>query len=118
MNRQLIIGLEGTKLTEQERRWLKEKPPKGVILFARNTDNPEQVKALLSEVRTCAGQDIWAAIDEEGGRVHRMPWPPFNVRRHAADYGMMYKRNAGTAIQAVYQDSFCTGEAHRSPAGC
>jgi len=113
MNEQLIIGLAGTRLTAQERQWLKETPPLGVILFARNAGSPEQVKALLSEVRSCTGQGTWAAIDEEGGRVNRMAWPPFNARRHAADYGVMYERNAGTAIQAVYQDSFCTGEALR-----
>jgi len=111
MNKQLIIGLEGTVLTAQERIWLKEKPPLGVILFARNTESAEQVKALLDDVRACAGQDTWAAIDEEGGRVNRMPWAPFNDRRHAADYGVMYARNSGTAIQAVYQDSLCAGDA-------
>ncbi len=111
MNKQLIIGLAGTRLTAQERQWLKETPPLGVILFARNAEAPEQVKALLSEVRACTGEKTWAAIDEEGGRVNRMPWAPFNARRHAANYGVMYERNAGTAIQAVYQDSFCTGEA-------
>jgi len=111
MNEQLIIGLETTVLTEQERVWLKEKPPLGVILFARNIEGPEQVKSLLAEVRVCTGQNTWAAIDEEGGRVNRLPWAPFNNRRHAAEYGAMYARNAGTAIQAVYQDSFSTGEA-------
>jgi len=111
MNKHLIIGLAGLALTDQERTWLREKPPLGVILFARNTESPAQVEALLAEVRECTGQATWAAIDEEGGRVNRMPWPPFNGRRHAADYGVMYARNSGTAIQAVYQDSFCAGEA-------
>jgi len=111
MHKQFIIGLEGIQLTDQERVWLKEKPPLGVILFARNTESPEQVRALLAEVRACTGLDTWAAIDEEGGRVHRMPWAPFNARRHAMEFGLMYARNAGTAIQAVYQDSFCAGEA-------
>ncbi|MFQ5518545.1 MAG: beta-N-acetylhexosaminidase [Mariprofundus sp.] len=111
MNDHLIIGLHGTTLSQQEKRWLKEKPPLGVILFARNTESPEQVKSLLDEVRACTGQDTWAAIDEEGGRVNRMPWAPFENRRHAAEYGEMYARNSGTAIQAVYQDSLCAGEA-------
>jgi len=111
MNKQLVIGLAGVTLTEQERIWLKEKPPLGVILFARNTDSPEQVTALLAEVRACTGQATWAAIDEEGGRVNRMAWPPFYERRHAAEYGVMYARNAGTAIQAAYQDSLCAGAA-------
>ncbi|TLS76965.1 beta-N-acetylhexosaminidase [Mariprofundus erugo] len=111
MHEQLIIGLEGTELSAQERQWLQQRPPQGVILFARNTESPEQVKALLQEVRACTGKETWAAIDEEGGRVNRMPWAPFNQRRHASEYGAMYDRNAGTAIQAVYQDNFCTGEA-------
>ncbi len=111
INEHLIVGLKGLSLTDQERAWLKSKPPLGVILFARNIDSPEQVKSLLSEVRSCTGQATWAAIDEEGGRVNRLPWAPLNNRRHAAEYGEMYARNAGTAIQAVYQDSFVTGEA-------
>jgi len=111
MHKQFIIGLEGPVLTDQERIWLTEQPPLGVILFARNTRSPEQVKVLLAEVRNCTGQDTWAAIDEEGGRVNRMPWSPFNNRRHAADYGVMYARNARTAIQAAYQDSLCTATA-------
>jgi len=111
MNEHLIIGLQGLRLTEQERVWLKRKPPLGVILFARNIESPEQVKALLADVRECTGADTWAAIDEEGGRVNRLPWSPFNDRRHAAEFGEMYARNAGTAIQAAYQDSFVVGEA-------
>jgi len=111
MNKMLIIGLQGVRLNEQEKQWLTEKPPLGVILFARNIESPEQVKTLLNEVRQYTGQYTWAAIDEEGGRVNRMPWPPFNQRRYAAEYGVMYERNAGTAIQAVYQDSLCIGEA-------
>lgn len=111
MNTMLIIGLQGLRLNEQEKQWLTEKPPLGVILFARNIESPEQVKALLNEVRHYTGQHTWAAIDEEGGRVNRLPWPPFNQRLHAAEYGVMYERNTGTAIQAVYQDSFCIGEA-------
>jgi len=111
MNEHLIIGLKGTELTDQEKVWLKEKPPLGVILFARNIETPEQVKALLADVRNCTGQDTWAAIDEEGGRVNRIPWAPFNCRRHAAEYGAMYLENAAAAEKAVYEDSLLTGRA-------
>ncbi len=106
-----MIGLEGLTLTDDERCWLRDMPPRGVILFSRNIESPEQVTALLSEVRGIAGKDTWAAIDEEGGRVNRIPWPPFSNRLHGADYGTMYRRNAGTAIQAVFQDSLSVAEA-------
>jgi len=111
MHQHLIIGLHGLTLTAEEKRWLRDLPPLGVILFARNIESPAQVKALLEDVRVCSGRGTWAAIDEEGGRVNRMPWAPFSGRRHAADYGVMFARNAGTAIQAVYQDSLMAGEA-------
>jgi len=111
MNEHLIIGLSGTVLSEQERVWLKSKPPLGVILFARNIESPEQVKALLDSVRECTGADTWAAIDEEGGRVNRLPWAPFNNRRHAAEYESIYKMDAQAGVDAVYEDSLIVGRA-------
>jgi len=111
MHEQLVIGLEGLTLTDQERQWLRDKPPLGVILFARNIESPTQVKALLSEVRNCTGRDTWAAIDEEGGRVNRIAWPPFSDRRHAGDYGDMYADDPQAAIAAVYEDNLKVGKA-------
>lgn len=111
MNEHLIIGLKGTEVTDQERVWLKEKPPLGVILFARNIESPEQVKALLADVRVCTGANTWAAIDEEGGRVNRLPWAPFNNRRHAAEYESIYREGAQAGQDAVYEDSLIVGEA-------
>ena len=111
MHRQWIIGLNGTELTAAERHWLTRRPPRGVILFARNCESAAQVQRLLASVREATGEATWAAIDEEGGRVCRMRWAPFDQRRHAADYGVMYTRNAGHALQAVYQDHFVVAEA-------
>jgi len=111
MNEHLIIGLQGLQLTEQERVRLKEKPPLGVILFARNIESPEQAKALLDDVRDCTGVKTWAAIDEEGGRVNRLPWAPFNNRRHAAEYESIYKIDAQAGLDAVYEDSLIVGKA-------
>ncbi|ATX81165.1 beta-N-acetylhexosaminidase [Mariprofundus ferrinatatus] len=111
MHKQLMIGLEGTLLTEQERAWLKRWPPLGVILFARNIESPEQVTALLDDVRSCTGADTWAAIDEEGGRVNRIPWAPFNSRRHPAEYGERYLTDPEAAKRAVYEDNLVVGKA-------
>ena len=53
---------------------------RGVILFARNIGEPEQVKSLTAQLRALAGDDVLIAIDHEGGRVNRLgtattPWP-------------------------------------------
>lgn len=106
MHQSLIIGLQGTSLSDEERGWLQARPPLGVILFARNIDSPEQVRALLDEVRAATGQPTWAAIDEEGGRVNRIPWAPFNNRRPAAEYGHLFKTDPFEAIQQTYDDAY------------
>ncbi|MDT8375277.1 MAG: beta-N-acetylhexosaminidase [Mariprofundaceae bacterium] len=105
----LVIGLKGEVLTSDERQWLSEKPPAGVILFARNVDSPGQVKALLASVRECAGDDIAVAIDEEGGRVNRLPWPPFNNRTQADESGRLYGSDPEAAVSHVYDDAYEVG---------
>lgn len=109
MFEKLVIGLKGTRLMPEERKWLRENPPKGVILFARNIESPEQVKTLLDDAREASGSNLWAAIDEEGGRVNRLPWYPFNARVQAADYGKLYASDAKGAVRQVYDDSFQIG---------
>ena len=106
-----VIGLEGLTLSDQEKQWLQDYTPKGVILFARNVQNPEQTKALLDDVRKHADKDIWAAIDEEGGRVHRMPWSPFHGRTQAADFGALFAKDPDEAIKQVFNDSYAAGQA-------
>jgi len=53
---------------------------RGVILFARNIGEAEQVKSLTAQLRALAADDVLIAIDHEGGRVNRLgaaatPWP-------------------------------------------
>ncbi len=111
MYERLLIGLQGKTLSSEERQWLADRPPLGVILFARNIESPAQVAALLAEAREAAGRDLWAAVDEEGGRVNRIPWPPFSGRRHAAQYGEDFATDPDGAYKAVYADNLRVGEA-------
>ena len=111
MNRHLVIGLEGLRLSAWEKQALRAASPRGVILFARNIDSPDQVRALLAEARQAAGADLWAAIDEEGGRVHRMPWAPFHPRKPAEVYGKLFESDPEAAVRGVFEDSMRVGEA-------
>lgn len=76
-----IYGCSGHRLTEPERAFFAEARPWGFILFRRNIDSPEQVRALTAELRDCIGQaDAPILIDQEGGRVQRMGpphWPKY-----------------------------------------
>ena len=76
-----IYGCSGHRLTEAEKEFFAEVRPWGFILFRRNIDSPEQVRALTRELRDCIDNaDAPILIDQEGGRVQRMGpphWPKY-----------------------------------------
>ena len=70
-----ILGLEGPRLTARERAFFREADPWGFILFARNVETPDQLRALTTELRAAAGREAPVLIDQEGGRVQRLRPP-------------------------------------------
>lgn len=70
-----ILGLSGPRLTAWESQFLPDYQPFGVILFARNIETPDQLRALTSDLRDLLGPDLLVFIDQEGGRVQRLRAP-------------------------------------------
>lgn len=83
--RAFISGCSGPKLSPAERAFFRDADPFGFILFRRNIDTPEQVRALTSELRAAVGRaDAPILIDQEGGRVQRLGpphWPSYPAGR-------------------------------------
>ena len=75
-----IYGCSGHRLTAEEKAFFADARPWGFILFRRNVDTPDQVRALTAGMRDCVGWDAPVLIDQEGGRVQRMGpphWPKY-----------------------------------------
>ncbi|MES2984993.1 MAG: beta-N-acetylhexosaminidase [Pseudomonadota bacterium] len=71
-----ICGIEGTVLSHAEREFLEEHQPYGVILFARNIDNPAQLRVLVASIKAALAHPFASIlIDQEGGRVARLRPP-------------------------------------------
>jgi len=70
-----ILGCEGLTLSAAEAAFFAKTQPWGFILFARNVDNPDQLRALTSALRDSVGRDALILIDQEGGRVQRLRAP-------------------------------------------
>jgi beta-N-acetylhexosaminidase len=96
-----ILDAEGLRLSAGERALFGAINPFGFILFARNIDSPEQIRALCGDLRDAVGRDAPITVDQEGGRVQRLrtplarQWPPplEHVRRAGAQAGRaMYLR--------------------------
>ncbi|MBL8148400.1 MAG: beta-N-acetylhexosaminidase [Blastocatellia bacterium] len=68
----LFIGIPGPTLDEETRKLLQTVQPGGVILFARNIEQPEQVAELNAEIRRLLKVPPLISVDQEGGRVDRL----------------------------------------------
>jgi beta-N-acetylhexosaminidase len=74
--RAVVLGCAGPRLSDDERAFFRAADPVGFILFRRNIETPDQVKALVSELRETVGRaDAPVLIDQEGGRVARLQPP-------------------------------------------
>ncbi|NIW24106.1 MAG: beta-N-acetylhexosaminidase, partial [Gammaproteobacteria bacterium] len=71
----LMIDLQGTALSPEEREWLAEPAVGGVILFTRNFADIDQLQALVASIRSLRSPDLLIAVDQEGGRVQRFKEP-------------------------------------------
>jgi beta-N-acetylhexosaminidase len=70
-----ILDADGLRLTSEEKAFFRDVQPFGFILFARNIDTPDQVRALCAEFRDAVGRNAPITIDQEGGRVQRLRGP-------------------------------------------
>lgn len=67
----LMLDLEGTVLTPEEKELLQHPYCGGLIFFSRNYESVEQLQILIEAVRAAAPADFLISVDHEGGRVQR-----------------------------------------------
>jgi beta-N-acetylhexosaminidase len=100
--RAFITGIAGTELGAAEREFIAAAQPWGFILFKRNIDNPAQVTALNSELRSIVGDpEAPILIDQEGGRVQRFGPPNWPVYPPGAAFGQLYDIDSAFGLAAA-----------------
>lgn len=82
----LVIGFAGPAVDDDLRRVVREIRPAGFVLFARNVEEPSQVRELNRELASLcdAAYPALLCVDQEGGRVQRLRepatvWPPMRT---------------------------------------
>jgi beta-N-acetylhexosaminidase len=102
----LVVGVEGARLTPQERRTLKRVAPFGVVLVQRNIAEEETLRALVAEIRAACPEAI-LPLDAEGGRVDRLraivgPAPAaVDLARHPPALARRAARWIGASMRAL-----------------
>jgi beta-N-acetylhexosaminidase len=97
-----IFGLSGLTLTANERAFFADADPAGYILFGRNIENREQVRALTDQLRAIHGREkLLVTIDQEGGRVARMRPPVWASYPAGSRFDRLYDLAPASAIEAA-----------------
>ena len=99
--RAFITGLAGLSISAEERAFLREAQPWGLILFKRNVNTPAQITGLTDSFRATVGWEAPVFVDQEGGRVQRLGpphWPSYPAGQR---YGDLYDREPAAGIAAA-----------------
>ena len=99
--RAFISGLSGLTLTADERTFLREARPWGLILFKRNIQDKNQVIDLVREALHELGGEAPVLVDQEGGRVQRLGPPHWPLYPAGAAFGVLYDIEPALGLAAA-----------------
>ena len=105
----LVAGFDGHQVPVELKALAREFGLGGVILFARNIAEPEQVAELCREAAGLTSDvPVWVSVDQEGGRVARLKapfteWPAMATLGRSGDVGLAerFARALGAELKAV-----------------
>ena len=97
----LMLDIAGTELTQEDIELLQAPQVGGMILFGRNIESPEQVRALTDHMRQVR-PDILIAVDQEGGRVQRLK-NGFTLLPAMGRFGELYLTEPDKAAELAEQ---------------
>jgi beta-N-acetylhexosaminidase len=105
----LFAGFDGHQLPTELRAIAREFGLGGIIFFARNVAEPEQVAEVAFEAsRLVPDLPVWVSVDQEGGRVARFKspfteWPPMATLGRSGDLALAerFARALASELKAV-----------------
>jgi beta-N-acetylhexosaminidase len=98
-----ILGCLGPTLSASEVSFFREADPFGFIVFDRNLETPDQIRALCDSLRDAVGRDAPITIDQEGGRVQRLRPPLAHQWLPPLDDVQRFGENAPRAMYLRYR---------------
>jgi beta-N-acetylhexosaminidase len=89
-----ITGLSGMAISPEERTFVREADPWGLIVFKRNISDKKQVTKIIDDFKSIVGRsDVPVLVDQEGGRVQRLGPPNWPKYPAGAVYARIFDRD-------------------------
>ena len=105
-----IFGLSGTQLTHDERAFFRDADPAGYIVFRRNVETREQLRALTDSLREIHGREkLLITVDQEGGGVTRLKPPEWLAWPAGVLFDRLYDLAPASAIEAARANAEALG---------
>ena len=108
----LIIKIFGKEMTEKEKKIIREYKIGGVILYRKNYDSYEEMLKIINEIKKINKESgnipLFISIDQEGGRVNRMPRELKNIKsagKLASKLNIELIREAGKITAKMLKES-------------
>lgn len=95
----IIVDVQGTALDDHERERLRHPLVGGVILFARNFSDRQQLTALCAAIHECREGPLLIAVDHEGGRVQRFRTDGFTAIPAMRALGQLWDHDRHRALR-------------------
>ncbi|TAL88762.1 MAG: beta-N-acetylhexosaminidase [Candidimonas sp.] len=105
----VMVDVAGIKLTAQEKRRLRHPLVGGVILFARNFENREQLAALCQAIHAERNEPLLIAVDHEGGRVQRFRTDGFTPIPAMSLFGEIWMQDSLGAMRLATEAGYVLG---------
>ncbi len=102
----LMIDLSGYEISAEESEWLEHPSIGGVILFARNYADRDQLTGLVKELHAIKKPKLLVAVDQEGGRVQRLR-DGFIIYPPARSLGEIYDSDPKRALHLSETVAWC-----------
>ena len=100
--RAFISDLDGLSPSADEKAFLRDERPWGLIVFKRNVASPEQLRDLTASFRDLVGRpDAPVLVDQEGGRVQRLGPPVWPDYPPARAFGRLYGERPEEGLRAA-----------------
>jgi beta-N-acetylhexosaminidase len=104
----VIADVVGTALSDEDRERLRHPAAGAVILFSRNYETPEQLRALIEEIERLREPALPVCVDHEGGRVQRFR-EGFTAIPAMRSIGRQWDRDKDAAREAARAAAYVIG---------